>query len=362
MFTHWFHRSKKPTAHKHMPFKPTVCLLEDRTVPTGLHLGSIFTAPTPGPATTLEVEAPQNVRVGQSFIVEVEAKDANHHIATGYTGTVHFTLTTADTNAIIPVNYQFTASDRGEHFFTFTLSAIGSQTITATDTTTASITGSDTLTVNAAPAATHFRIISPQYVTAGVPVTVTVVALDANNHVATGYTGTVHFTTSDPNAAVPVLPNYTFVTGDHGQHTFQVTFPTTGAQTLTATDTVTAAITGQASVNVEAVGSVTHFGLRSFGATIPGVATPFLLVALDANNHVVAGYTGTVHFTSSDTSAGLPGNYTFLPGDNGTKVISVTFNSVGNQTLTATDVNTASIVSTANIRVFARARFPWGWW
>ena len=28
-------------------------------------------------------------------------------------------------------------------------------------------------------------------------------------------------------------------------------------------------------------------------------------------------YTGTVHFTSTDSQAGLPGNYTFTSGDNG---------------------------------------------
>ena len=38
---------------------------------------------------------------------------------------------------------------------------------------------------------------------------------------------------------------------------------------------------------------------------------------LDAYGHVVTGYTGTVHFTSSDGQAVLPGDYTFTAGDNG---------------------------------------------
>src|SRR5439155_87515 len=152
--------------------------------------------------------------------------------------------------------------------------------------------------------------------------------------------------------------NYTFVIGDHGQHTFQVTYAATGQQTFVATDTTTASITGQTSPTVEAVGSVTHFGLFTFGLAIPGVPTAAAIVALDAQNHVVAGYTGTVHFTSSDGAAVLPGDYTFLASDNGRHIVSVTFNTIGTQTLTATDTATASITATTNVRV---KKFGWGW-
>ena len=358
MFSRWFHSSKKTPSS----YKPAVCVLEDRTVPSGFRpsWSGWFNPPAPGPATQLEVEAPRNVKVGQSFFVEVEAKDVNNRLATGYLGTAHFSLALTDTGATVPLNYQFTAGDHGSHWFNFTLTATGTQTITAADTLTPSITGSSATIVNPAPTATHFRVLSPQYVTAGVPVTMTVVALDQYGHVATGYVGTVAFTSTDPNAAVPILANYGFVAGDHGQHTFQVTLPTAGPQTFTATDTTTVSITGQTSVTVEAVGSVTHFGLYSLGFASPGTPTAVLLVALDANNHAVAGYTGTVHFTSSDASLGALADYTFLPGDNGRKIFSVTFNTVGHQTLTATDTVTASITANANVKVSTRGRFPWG--
>ena len=48
---------------------------------------------------------------------------------------------------------------------------------------------------------------------------VTVTAKDAYGNMATGYTGTVHFTSSDGQAVLPA--NYTFVAGDAGIHTFQ---------------------------------------------------------------------------------------------------------------------------------------------
>src|SRR5260370_35767000 len=66
---------------------------------------------------------------------------------------------------------------------------------------------------------------------------VTVTALDQFNNVATGYTGIVHFTSSDGQAVLPA--NYTFVAGDNGIHTFTnlTTLKTAGNQTITGTDT-----------------------------------------------------------------------------------------------------------------------------
>ena len=55
---------------------------------------------------------------------------------------------------------------------------------------------------------------------------------------------------------------------------------------------------------------------------------------------MATGYTGTVHFTSSDAQAGLPANYTFTGGDAGTHVFSVTLKTAGTQSITATDTVT----------------------
>lgn len=85
-------------------------------------------------------------------------------------------------------------------------------------------------------------------VVVGVPSGVTVIAGDASGNIATGYTGTIHFTSTDSSATLPV--NYTFTGSgggkDNGFHTFAngVTFQTYGEQSVTATDTVTATITG----------------------------------------------------------------------------------------------------------------------
>jgi hypothetical protein len=313
--------------------------------------GSFHFLPHPlaGPATHLEVLTPHNILSGRAFDVVVAAEDASNHLATDYTGTVQLSLGTTDPGATVPASYTFTAADHGVHEFRLTLAATGSQTVTATDTTTSSITGSATLTVNAAPVATQLFVRTEETATVGVPTNVTVVATDASGHLAPNYTGTVHFTSSDGSATLPA--DYTFLPGDYGHHTFQVTFQNPGTQTVTATDTMTSSITGQASTTVAAVGAVTHFGVFTLGPTLSGVPTSVVVVALDASNNVVAGYTGTVHFTSSDGSATLPGDYPFLASDHGIHVFSVTFTTDGRQTLTATDTATSSIAGTARVRV-----------
>src|SRR5438132_1654668 len=197
---------------------------------------------TPGPATHLDVIVPENVTSGNSFDVLVEAQDASNHLASGYSGTVHFTLGTADAGATLPADYTFTASDHGKHEFHVTLAATGSQTITATDTATGSITGQAALTVDAAGAVTHFGVYALGRALAGSPTPVLVVALDAANHAVANYTGTVHFTSNDAQATLPA--DYTFTASDNGSHLFSVTFVTAGKQSLTATDTATSSITG----------------------------------------------------------------------------------------------------------------------
>src|SRR5205823_14222049 len=81
---------------------------------------------------------------------------------------------------------------------------------------------------------------------------VTVTAIDTYGNTAPDYTGTVHFTGSDTQAALPA--NYAFTTGagaDNGVHTFSATLKTAGTQSITATDPVTASISGsQSGINV----------------------------------------------------------------------------------------------------------------
>src|SRR5271166_795777 len=79
--------------------------------------------------------------------------------------------------------------------------------------------------------AARLSVSGPTMSGAGVAFTITVTARDAANNVATGYSGTVHFTSSDPAAALP--SDATLV---NGIQTFSATLIDAGVQTITATD------------------------------------------------------------------------------------------------------------------------------
>jgi VCBS repeat-containing protein len=96
--------------------------------------------------------------------------------------------------------------------------------------------------------ATHFAIAAPPSAAPSAPFNITVSALDASGNVATSYTGTIHFTSSDTQAVLPA--NYAFTAADAGVHAFSVTLKTLGNQTVTGSDNALSSITGTATVAV----------------------------------------------------------------------------------------------------------------
>jgi hypothetical protein len=170
------------------------------------------------------------------------------------------------------------------------------------------------------PAVTHYGVSAPANTTAGTSFSVTVTALDANNQTATSYMGTVHFTSTDPNAVLP--PNYTFVAADAGVHTFPVTLTTAGSRTVTVTDTTTASITGSAAVTVSpaAASSFTVTGLPA--SLVAGTPANVTVTAYDLYHNLATGYRGAVAFASTDNNASLPPVYTFTAADAGAHTFS----------------------------------------
>ena len=311
--------------------------------------GSVATSVVAAPvATHFALSGPSAaVLTGQAFSVIVEALDASGHVVPNYTGTVHFT--SSDPAAILPADFTFTSADKGEFKFSVTYETASTQTLTATDTVTTTITGSVVTTVNQAQVATHFRVTAPTAAFTGQPITVEVVALSASGQVVQNYTGTVHFSSSDSAATLP--SDFQFTAADHGEEQFTVTYATAGSQTVTATDTATSTITGSAKTSVT-VDTPTHFELLAFPAVKAGAAFNVIVVALDAADHIVTNYTGTVHFSSSDSSATLPADYTFVSGDNGQHVFSVTLATLGTDTVSVTDNSTPPIKGSVSIIVF----------
>jgi hypothetical protein len=451
---------------------------------------------------------PSQTTAGIPQTFTVAAEDPNGNVLTGYTGTVHFI--SSDLNAILPPDYTFTAADAGVHTFTATLETAGAQSITARDTAFPGVSGAETGIITSPAAASALLLAGvPSIAGSGIAQSFTVTAEDTFGNVATGYAGTIHFTSTDPNAVLP--PDYTFTAADNGIHTFTVTLSTPGTQSVTATDTSTATITGtEAGISVKAsVGTtVTFVGtnttthgswngvygsqgynvignqvsypsyatvsasgesnwvwyastttaqalqkvnasdriaaswysgssftvdvnltdgalhqvalyvldgdnsgrveridvvdpvsgavldshtISSFSSgiylvwnlsghvqlrithltgtnaaisglffdgtsplnitgfpwqTVVGVSHGFTVTAVDSNGNLLTGYTGTVHFTSSDPNAVLPSDYTFTAADAGVHTFTVTLPTVGTQWITVTDTASPSITGT----------------
>ena len=196
--------------------------------------------------------------------------------------------------------------------------------------------------------ATHFVVTAPRAANAGTAFTLAVNAVDDIGDAANGYSGTVRFTSTDGKA---VLPGKVVLAGGSG--VFQATLETVGAQTITAADIATTTITG-ATNSIQVTAGATSLSVIAPSVATAGKAFSFTVTALDVLDHIVTNYPGTATFTSTDGEAILPSNSQLMNGT-GSATFSATLNTVGNQTITATDIATASLTGSSSIHVSASA-------
>jgi hypothetical protein len=183
----------------------------------------------------------------------------------------------------------------------------------------------------------------PSPTTAGDAYGFTVTAWDRYGNVANGYSGLVHFTSSDPHALLPADAALTDGTGS-----FSATLETAGTRSLTATDAAIASLTGtQSSIRVNP-GVASSLRIAAPSTVSPGVPFTFTITALDAYGNVATGYSGTIRFSSSDKKAALPG-YAILT--NGTGSFTATLTTKGNQTLMVTDIASPGLTRSVTIFV-----------
>jgi hypothetical protein len=300
----------------------------------------------PKPAASFVVSgfpSPTTAGVGGTFAVI--AKDPFGNVATGYTGTVSFK--SSDPQAMLPASATLS---NGIGTFGATLETAGSQSLTVKDAVNSSLIGIQTgITVN--PAATSKFVVTgfPSPVTAGVTGTFTVTAEDPFGNDTPAYSSTVHLTSSDLQA---VLPADTTLSG--GQGTFSATLKTAGSQSLTATVTGNASITGiQVGIAVNPA-AATHFviSVPSPSSISGGAAFSITVIATDDYGNTDTNYRGTVKFGSSDNSATLPGKYTFNASDSGVHSFTgLVLKKQGTQTITVFDASNKLIMGTISINV-----------
>lgn len=206
--------------------------------------------------------------------------------------------------------------------------------------------------IDPGPAASLQLAGFPSPVTSGATGSVTLTARDALGNVATGFTGQVALGSSDGQATVPGV--YTFVPGDGGSRSFNVTLRTAGTQSIYVDDTSgSLARATQSGIQVRAAPAAT---LEISGVTSPigvGNSTSVTVRARDAFGNVDTSYAGTISFSSSDALASLPVPFTFGPADAGSKTFSggVRFGTGGTQSLTAQDTTSGIMGTLAGIAV-----------
>ncbi len=282
-------------------------------------------------ATHFVVSKPASAAAGSPANFTVTALDQFNNIAASYAGTIHFT--SSDILATLPADATLT---NGAGVFGIIFGTAGNQTLTATDTVNG-VTGVSTAVAVSAAAASQFTVSAPAAVLFGSPFKFTVTALDPFGNLAAGYTGTVHFSSSDAAATLPADATLTNSVG-----VFSATLQTAGSQTLTATDAVTASITGTSN-NISP--AATHFAFDVPSATQAGMGFLLKVMIKDQFNHTVSSYNGTVHFSSSDNQAQVPADSTIT---NGVGMFAVVLKTAGNETFTATDSVNASLTGTSS--------------
>ena len=189
--------------------------------------------------------------------------------------------------------------------------------------------GATTLEVSGYPTGTR----------AGAAHTFTVEALDPFGNIATGYTGTVTITSSDPHALFQP-PQATL---SDGQGNFSGTYETAGLQSLTAEDLAALAANPNSQMRASETGitvvnsPATQFAIIGLSATtLAGAPQTVTVQAEDQYGNPDSSYTGTVVLTSTDFYS-TPIDLAILADQGGHASATFVFHFVGPETLFASD-------------------------
>jgi hypothetical protein len=281
----------------------------------------------------------QSCTAGAMQSITLTALDSQFQVNQLFTDTVHFVST--DSQAVLPPDYTFTAADAGVHVFNFALKTANQQAFQAVDLTDPSVLGSGApVFVNASTAVSLQTALDTSR---GSPVTVAgqmnfaeIDAFDAYGNIATSYTGTLHFSSTDPQATLPT--DYTYTAADSGRHVFSGILRTAGLQNVAAQDTVQANLmTGVGGILVLPA-PASQFRVELLADAQLGLPTNLRITALDPFGNVAPTFLGTVHFSSNSHQTLLPPDYSFVAVDQGIHTFAggLLVAAPGTQTITVT--------------------------
>ena len=248
---------------------------------TSSPLAQIIVGPaSPGTTTITRTNASLLADGTSATTITVTARDSNGNQLLQSGGAVTLSTTRGTLSSV---------TDNNNGTYTATLT---SSTSPGTATISGTINGApitSTASVTFSPIAIRLALTAPYPVLGGSPFQINVTATDAGGNTATGYTGTIHFTSSDGVASLPA--DYTFIAADDGQRMFDVTLNTAGDVAITARDTVNASITGNASVVVQ---GATNVSINS--SVNPSVVGQSVTITAMVTSSTAGAITGTVTF------------------------------------------------------------------
>ncbi|WP_342375818.1 Ig-like domain-containing protein [Myxococcus stipitatus] len=293
---------------------------------------------------------PAQVTAGHPQSLTVTAQDSFGNVAKSYLGTVRFTTTS--TVKTLPADYTFTAPAAGSHEFGgVKLSTAGTQRLTVTDTGNSQLTGFVEVVVTNDVAARLELVGLPQDVSSKSTHTLTLRVLDAFDNLVPGYTGSVSFTTNDSLATYP-LSAKVFTASDAGQHSFQVTFRSSGNRFLTASE-VAGSLSGTVSTKVAPGPPATLVVVLSTTSPVAGDAVVATVAVVDEFGYHASSYRGRVALSllpNDPQTTGL-GEYTFTAADEGKHEFSITFAQAQSAVLSVTDTQQGTLTDSESVSV-----------
>ena len=298
--------------------------------------------------------APPSVQSGVQASIELVAINAYGGIDSSYSGTAKLQSSDTSSSASVPATASF---HNGIAYVNVTLATPGFETITASDSTTSTITGEVAIDVVAPDVATSYYVDARPIVQSGVQTSIELYALDSNGYVVKNYDGTADLKYTDETASTSVtntLP--TQVTFHNGIALLNVAFDTTTALTeeVTATDAQTSGLTGSATISVTAPAVAASYEVLLPSSVKAGATVNGTLYAVDSTGHLVSSYDGTVTLTS--TEGGAKFTSSSVTFNNGVATFQVSFATAGEGNVTATTAGTnggASVTGEAFTTVLA---------
>ena len=305
---------------------------------------------TPAPATATGLNGTPSSQIsGTPFSVTVQATDtwfnqvsSDHRVR----------LTTTDPLGVTPSS---TTMNNGRATMNVTLSTVGTQTITASDRDDSNITPMTTTGITVLPSAAHHFVIgtvaSPQ--TAGVPVAVTIRAVDASNNTVPSFNSdAVLYSNTGLGSISPELITFT-----NGVWTGNMTFRGAGANvSFTCSDFATTPHTGASNQFVVQPGTFYAMQILLPGETVhPGTTagksgTPTTQSAgslFTATVRAVDQFWNTVNTVSDRVSLGSSDAFAVMPAEttltSGQALVPVRLARSGLQRIWVSDADNASI-------------------